>query len=486
MSGRATRTTTDRSQPGWPAVLVRERPRPDAIRKRPDAWWLAVATVCFGAFMGQLDASIVTLTYHSLRVRFHAPLAGVEWVSLAYLITLVALLVPVGRLADARGRKLFYLYGFVVFTVASAACGLAPSLGALIAFRVMQAAGAAMLQANSVALVATSAPRERMRTALGVQAAAQALGLALGPTVGAALVATVGWRWVFGINVPIGVVAVVAGHFLLPRTRSRNPVPAFDWQGLGWLSAATTSLLLAVSAASGLPLPSWAVAGLFAVAAGAAVAFVVRQRRAPVPLLDLGLLRLPAVAPGLLGALSGYLVLFGPLVLVPVVLVRAGSSEVLTGVVVSALPAGFAAAATGAERVLPHSVTDRGRCLLGAVVAGGALAGMLLAPVTPGWTALLLGLLGVGLGVFTPANNTMIMRSFPVAASGTGGGLVNMTRGLGTALGVALVTLALHLAPAGSVAPATHRAVTVLLAAAAVMLVAAWLSPRRTSANGSR
>lgn len=485
MSGRATRTRTEKAEAGWSAVLVRERPRPDVIRNRPDAWWLAVATVCFGAFMGQLDASIVTLTYHSLRVRFHAPLAGVEWVSLAYLITLVALLVPVGRIADARGRKLFYLYGFVVFTVASAACGLAPSLGALIVFRVLQAAGAAMLQANSVALVATSAPRERMRTALGVQAAAQALGLALGPTVGAALVATVGWRWVFGINVPIGVVAVVAGHFLLPRTRSRNPVPEFDWQGLGWLSAATTSLLLAVSAASGLPLPLWAVAALFVVAAGAGVAFVVRQRRAPVPLLDLGLLRLPAVAPGLLGALSGYLVLFGPLVLVPIVLVRAGSSVVLTGVVVSALPAGFAAAATGAERVLPRSVTDRGRCLLGAVLGGGALAGMLLAPVTPGWTALLLGLLGLGLGVFTPANNTMIMRAFPVAASGTGGGLVNMTRGLGTALGVALVTLALHLAPAGSVAPATHRAVTVLLAAAAVMLLAAWLSPRRAVAGGS-
>ncbi|NJP46028.1 MFS transporter [Actinacidiphila epipremni] len=460
-------------------MLVRERARPEVVRNRPDAWRLAVATVCFGAFMGQLDASIVTLAYPSLRARFHAPLAGVEWVSLGYLITLVALLVPVGRLADARGRKLFYLYGFVVFTAASAACGLAPSLGALIAFRVVQAAGAAMLQANSVALIATSAPRERMRAALGVQAAAQALGLALGPTVGAALVATIGWRWVFGINVPIGVVAVVAGHFLLPRTRSRTPVPAFDWQGLGRLSVATTSLLLAVSAVSGLPVPPWAVAGLFALAAGAAAAFVRRQRRAPVPLLDLGLLRLPAVGPGLLGALSGYLVLFGPLVLVPVVLVRAGGSELLTGVVVSALPAGFALAATGAQRLLPPAVADRGRCLLGAAVTGAALLGMLLAPVTPGWTALLLALLGLGLGVFTPANNTMIMRAFPVAASGTGGGLVNMTRGLGTALGVALVTLALHLAPPGGVAPATHRAVAVLLAAAAVMLLAAWLSPRR-------
>ncbi len=481
MSGHATRTTGEKAQVGWSAVLVRERPRPKAIRNRPDAWWFAVATVCFGAFMGQLDASIVTLTYHSLRVQFDAPLAGVEWVSLAYLLTLVALLVPVGRLADARGRKLFYLYGFVAFTAASAACGLAPSLGALIGFRVVQAVGAAMLQANSVALVATSAPPERMRTALGVQAAAQALGLALGPTVGAALVATVGWRWVFGINVPIGVVALVAGHFLLPRTRSRNPVSEFDWWGLAWLAIATTSLLLGVSAASGLPLPPWAVAGLFAAAVAAGLAFVLRQRRARVPLLDLGLLRLPAVSPGLIGALCGYLVLFGPLVLVPIVLVRAGCSEVLTGLVVSALPAGFALAATGAERLLPRSVTDRGRCLLGAVIAVGVLVSMALVPVAAGGTALLLALLGVGLGLFTPANNTLIMRAFPVAAAGTGGGLVNMTRSLGTALGVALVTLALHLAPAGSVAPAAHSAARVLLIAAGVMLLAAWLSPRRTA-----
>src|SRR5690348_14828191 len=131
----------------WPALLTHERPRPERIRNRAGAWWLAVATVCFGAFMGQLDASIVTLTYGSLRAEFRTSLAAVEWVSLAYLLTLVALLVPVGRLADAHGRKLYYLRGFVVFTAASAACGLAPALPALVAFRVLQAVGAALMQA---------------------------------------------------------------------------------------------------------------------------------------------------------------------------------------------------------------------------------------------------------------------------------------------------------------------------------------------------
>lgn len=462
----------------WTTVLTAERPRPEGIRSRPNAWWLAVGTVCFGAFMGQLDASIVTLTYGSLGAEFHASLAAVEWVSLAYLLALVALLVPAGRLADAHGRKLLYLYGFAVFTLASAACGLAPSLAALVAFRVVQAAGAAMMQANSVALVTTSAPRERMRSALGVQAAAQALGLALGPTVGGALVSTLGWRWVFWVNVPVGVVALVGGHYLLPRTRARTRVARFDWAGLGLLAAATTAALMGVSAASGAAVPGWAVALLFVVAAGAGRAFVRRQRAAAEPLLDLALLRLRTVAFGLVGALSGYLVLFGPLVLVPVVLTARGASELTAGLVLTALPAGFALAATGGDRLLPRGLPDRGRCLAGAGVFTAATAALSAVPPTAAWLAPVLALTGLGLGTFTPANNAMIMGAIPARASGTGGGLVNMTRGLGTALGVALVTLALHLA-GGDTGPAGARWAAVVLVAASVVAVAsAWLSPR--------
>ncbi|MCH0563022.1 MULTISPECIES: MFS transporter [unclassified Streptomyces] len=472
----ATPTTSPAPRRRWTRLLTAERPRPEGIRSRPGSWWLAVGTVCFGAFMGQLDASIVTLTYGSLGAEFHTSLAAVEWVSLAYLLTLVALLVPAGRLADAYGRKLLYLYGFAVFTLASAACGLAPSLLALVAFRVVQAAGAALMQANSVALVTTSAPRERMRSALGVQAAAQALGLALGPTVGGALVSTLGWRWVFWVNVPVGLVALVSGHYLLPRTRARTAVARFDWAGLALLATATTSALMGVSAASGLAVPGWGAVLLFAVAAGTGRAFVRRQRRAAAPLLDLALLRRRAVASGLLGALSGYLVLFGPLVLVPVVLTARGASELTAGLVLTALPAGFALAATGGDRLLPSGLPDRGRCLAGSVVFTLALAALLVVPLTAGGLVPVLVLTGVGLGTFTPANNAMIMGAIPARSSGTGGGLVNMTRGLGTALGVALVTLALHLVGGGAQAGARWAA-AVLVAASAVAVASAWLSP---------
>lgn len=455
----------------WLAPLLREHPRPPTIRERPGAWRLAVAAVCFGAFMGQLDASIVTLIYPSLGKQFHAPLAAVEWVSLAYLLTLVSLLVPVGRLADAHGRKQFYLYGFVVFTIASAACGLAPTLVALVVFRVVQAAGAAMLQANSVALVTTSAPRQRMRAALGAQAAAQALGLALGPTVGGVLVTTAGWRWVFGINVPVGILAVATGYFVLPRTHARTPVTRFDWPGLLLLATATTSGLLAISAISGLALAPWLPAVLFCVAVGAGTGFFTRQRRAAASLVDLTLLRRRAVSLGLVGALFGYLILFGPLVLVPLVLTGRGSSELVAGLILTALPAGFAIAATSADKVLPRTLTDRSHSLAGAAACVGTLTALLVVPLTTAWLVPMLALLGLGLGVFTPANNAMIMRGLPARASGTGGGMVNMARGLGTALGVALVTLALHSGSGGA-----RRAVLVLLAAAALTILTTWIS----------
>ncbi len=422
------------------AAIRGERPRPDAVRNHPHAGWFAVATVCFGAFMGQLDASIVTLTFPALQHQFGRPLAAVQWVSLAYLLGLVGLLAAAGRVADHAGRKRMYLWGFAVFTVASVACGMAPGLGWLVGLRVVQAAGAAMLQANSVALVVGSVPRDRMRAALGVQAAAQALGLALGPAVGGLLVAAGGWRWVFLVNAPIGVIGLLSGRYLLPRTRRRTPLVRFDGPGLVLLVTASAALLLALSAVSGLGVPAWVAGALVALAGLAGAGFVVRERRTPSPLLDLRLMRPRAVSLGLLGALAAYLVLFGPLALFPQVLADHGT----TGLLLTSLPAGFGLAAVGAGRVLPRRLGLRGLSAVGTVTALAGCAGLALTPHTPSVVAPLLGVVGLGLGVFVPANNTAIMGAVPERASASGGGLVNMARGLGTALGVALVAFSLH------------------------------------------
>jgi hypothetical protein len=279
---------------------------------------------------------------------------------------------------------------------------------------------------------------------------------------------------VFAINVPVGVVAVVAGTYLLPRTRERTPLAlgALDWAGLVLLAGTVTAGLLALSATSGLALPVWAVLALAVVTVAAAGGFVRRERRAAEPLLDLTLLHRDQAGMGLVGALGGYLVLFGPLVLVPVVLAAAGVAAQHAGLVLTALPAGFALAATVGGRL--HALGgDRRRHQIGALVTAAALAVLAVAPLTVPVLAAALAVVGLGLGVFTPANNATIMAAIPTRASGTGGGLVNLARGLGTALGVALPVLALHLAArAGHPAAGPHLAMGVLLLVAiAAMLM---------------
>jgi len=461
-------------------MLLREPARPAAVREHRLAPWFAVGAVCFGAFMGQLDASVVTLAFPALQRQFGAGLAGVQWVSLAYLLTLIALLVPVGRWSDRFGRKLVYLYGFAVFAVASAACGLAPALPALVALRVLQAAGAAMLQANSVALVTTSSPAAMRRAALAAQAAAQALGLAAGPVAGGLLVASAGWRWIFFVNVPVGVAAVLAGWYLLPRTRHFARRQGADPAGLVLLATATAGLLLAVSSLSGLGLPAGAVAGAVAAAVAAAICLAWWERRSAAPLLDLPLLT--AAAPALGGALCAYLVLFGPLVLLPQLLAPRGESALRAGLLLVALPAGFGLAAVAAERVLPAAWPNRRRC-----TAGGLLACCCAAALgIPGPAALVvvaLALLGVGLGVYIPANNAQIMATVPARDAAVAGGMVNMTRGLGTALGVALVTLGLHAGARFGPDAAAWPAVAALAAAA---LAATWAGIRSTAGGAAR
>lgn len=471
---------------GYRSIGLTEAPRPEAIRRHPRAPWLALGVVCFGAFMGQLDASIVTLTFRPMMAEFHAPLAAVQWVSLAYLLTLVALLAPVGRMSDAHGRKLIYIHGFVVFTLASVACGLAPALGILVIFRLIQAAGAAMLQANSVALVTTSVPRSAMRRALGIQAAAQAAGLALGPTLGGLLTASVGWRFVYWVNVPVGLLAVMAGRYLLPRTRQFSRVGGFDWPGAVLLALSTTGMLLALSGIAGLATPGWADAALALVAVAGAVAFAVRELRARSPVIPVALLRRGQLALALAGAMAGYLLLFGPLVLIPQLLAGAAGTEGGVGLMLSALPAGFGVAALSAEAVLPRRLGNRERGMLGASVCVLALGLLVVVPLSAAWVVTLLALTGLGLGAYIPANNTVIMRSAPAGSSAMLGGLVNMARGIGTTLGIALMTLSLHLASGTAVAAAQRagsRLAFAVLTAVAVAATSTALARNRPVGN---
>src|SRR5580658_6187003 len=203
----------------WSRLLV-EPARLPSVRQRPNAHWFAVAAVCVGALMGQLDASIVTVALPSLQKSFHSSVGSVTWVGLSYLVVLVATVTAFGRFADMWGRKLLYVYGFVIFIVASALCGLAPDLAALCGFRAVQAVGAAMLQANSLAIIVLVVPARSLGRAVGLQGAAQAIGLSLGPSLGGLLLAAGGWRLIFLINVPLGIFGALAAFALVPRSQN--------------------------------------------------------------------------------------------------------------------------------------------------------------------------------------------------------------------------------------------------------------------------
>jgi len=426
---------------GWGRLLV-EPARPAWLRQHPRRHWFVVGTVCIGAFMNQLDASIVTVALPTLRQEFHSGIGAVEWVALAYLLVLVSSVVAVGRLADTVGRKLLYIYGFAVFIAGSALCGLAPSLWLLVAARVLQAAGAAMLQANSVALIVEAMPPGMLGRGIGVQGAAQAVGLAAGPALGGLLIGLAGWRLIFFINLPLGAAGLVLGWYLLPRSRSLGPRQPFDRAGALLVTLAVALVLVAVSfgerAGFGSPLILAAFGESMLLAAG----FVAHERRTPAPMLDLGLFRRLPFSAGISSGLLAYLVMFGVLFVVPFYLETARHlGTAAAGLRLTALPLALAVTAPWAGR-LADRVGARAVTTGGMLLAAAGLVALAVARQPVDLLLVELAVVGVGLGAYVPANNAAVMGSAPRAQAGVAGGVLNMTRGLGTSLGVALTGLA--------------------------------------------
>jgi EmrB/QacA subfamily drug resistance transporter len=466
----------------WDRLLVEPR-RPDVIRERADAPWFALAAVCVGAFMGQLDASIVTVALPTLQHTFDASVGAVTWVGLSYLVVLVASVTAVGRFADMWGRKLLYVYGFAVFSVGSLLCGIAPGLGALCSFRAVQAVGAAMLQANSLAIIVLVMPRRLLGRAIGIQGTAQALGLALGPTVGGFLLAAGGWRFIVLVNVPFGVFGALAAILLVPRSRHLSARVRFDWTGLAAFVPAVVALLSALSFGAELGWASWPIVGLFVVSAVASALFVRHERRDRDPMLDLGLFGNPQFSTGIASGACSYLVMFGTLLVVPFYFERGlGFGAARSGLELMAMPLAFGVVAPLAGRLADRTgarpLTTGGMTL---VTAGlGALAAF--RPPTPAFVALL-AVVGIGMGLFTSPNNASIMAAAPLEQSGMASGVLNMTRGTGTALGLALTGTVFVLAggDAGGHAGASHAFRVTALVLALVAALAAVISAVRSS-----
>ena len=446
----------------------------------------AVGVLSLAVFMSSLDLFIVNLAFPYIgREYAGTSLSSLSWVLNAYTIVFAAVLVPAGRWADRIGRRRLFVAGLAAFVVGSACCGLAPGVAALIVARVVQAAGAGLMVPTSLSLLLAAVPASGRPRAIGTWSAVGALGAALGPVIGGSLV-QVNWRWVFWINLPVGLAAILLAARVVPESKDERVQGHPDVVGAGLLAASVGLIALALVEA-----PSWGWGsvrffGLLLAAVVCGALMVARSRRHHAPVLELGLLRARTFS-GAFAASVLYYAGFGAFVL--------NSVEFLTGEWhYSAVRAGLAIG-PGPLMVLPFArvaapwliarIGGPGRvAVIGCAVNAGAqlfwLTHMQAHPayLTDLLPAQLLG--GAGVGLTIPSLLGAGSATLPPARFGTGSGILNMARQVGTVLGVAgLVAILAHADRAGQLAAYRHGVVLIIAFFAAAGIVSAGLLAAR-------
>jgi EmrB/QacA subfamily drug resistance transporter len=404
---------------------------------------LVLVIVCAGVVLASLDLFIVNVALPSIGRDLHThSLAALSWVLNAYAIVYAALLVLFGRLAEGRRRDHAFLLGVALFTVASAACGAADDLALLVAFRILQAAGAALLTPTSLSLVLATTEPSRRHATVRAWTAVGGVAAALGPVVGGLLVA-LSWRWVFLVNVPIGLLALAVGWRRLPHVPG-HPVPAPDAPAAALVTVGVGALTLGLIEGGDWGWGSAATVGCLAGALAVLAAFVAHCVRGRNPLIDAALFRVRAFTGASIVSLA-FSIAFGAMLL----------SRVLYAQDVwhwSALSTGLSIA-PGPIMVPLFAFLVSGRLIArfgaGTVIAAGAAvfaAGsawwVLAVSITPNYVTGMLGgilLTGIGVGLTMPTFMATGAAALPPHAFATGSAVLNMLRQLGFAVGVAVL-----------------------------------------------
>jgi Major Facilitator Superfamily len=374
------------------------------------------------------------------------------------------------RLAEIAGRKSLYLCGFALFGVFSALCGLAPSLPLLIAVRALQGVSGSLLGANSVVILVASAGPARRGKALGIMAAAQAVGLSLGPALGGVLLATLGWRSIFWVTVPFAVLGAALGWLIVPKTAAFAKDRRFDGLGAALMIPALVALLMTIA--------EWRVWGASAPLIASAVAgpvllgfFIWREGKAPAPLIDLRLFTSAAFSAGCVGVVVSYAMLYGMFFAMSFAFIRGYHDPALAaGLRLTIIPVTLALVAPfgGAwSDNRPRLVMAGGMtiCLASALALTRLLTG---APDSLTGVMAALAAYGAGLGLYIAPNNNATISAAPAEKSGVAGGLLNLLRVFGTGVGVAAASTALGWglpAATGVGARTAHTAEAALLSA---------------------
>jgi NTE family protein len=421
--------------------------------------WQVLAVTSVAVFMSFLDVTIVNIAFPDIRASFGSTsLAGLSWILTAYNIVFAALLVPGGRLADRTGRRRTFMAGLVVFLAASVAAGLAPTVEVLVVARIVQAAGAAALVPTSLALLLPEFPLSQRATATGIWGATGAIAAAVGPSLGGALVDVAGWRWVFFVNVAIGVPALIPARRLLRESRDPNPGPMPDSVGVGLLVAGVALVSLVIVEGQ-----DWGWGGgraLGALVAGLAflVLFGVRSTRHSAPVVEPALFRVRSFAVANAGNFAFALGFYAFLLANVLFLTGPWHYSIMSAGF--ALTPGPLMAAVGA--LSGGRLADRfGQRVValpgGLLFAIGCLGLAMSTGPTPAYASEVLPWLpmtGLGVGLSFSAWGSAAVAELPPSRFATGGAIIGCLRQIGAVLGIAILVAVLAAAtPADPIGP---------------------------------
>jgi EmrB/QacA subfamily drug resistance transporter len=402
--------------------------------------WKVMLAVGMGVFLATLDGSIVNVALPTLAREFASPFSAVEWVVLAYLLTVATLLLSMGRLGDMLGKKPVYQAGFAAFTLGSVLCSLSQTIDLLVAFRVVQAVGASMVLALGAAILTEAFPPSERGKALGLSGTVVSIGIVVGPALGGLILDTFSWHWIFLVNLPVGLIGLYLVGRLVPSTPPVR-VEKFDFMGAATLFISLLALLLALTEG-----PQWGfldprILALFAVWVAFLTLFLIIERRSRYPMVDLRLFREGLFSVNLATGSLAFISLSGLLLLMPFYLEGVlGYPPRQVGLLMASVPAGLGITApisgSLSDRLGTRPITVAGLAVL--VVGYLALSG--LGGATKGPEFLLRFVpIGIGMGLFQSPNNSAIMGAAPRERLGVASGLLAMTRLVGQITGIAVL-----------------------------------------------
>ena len=428
----AASSATPRSQPAGGASDIRDS------RRR----WGVLAIVCVGVFMLLLDGTIVNIAIPDIMTSFETEFSAVEWVMNSYLLVFAVLLITTGRFGDLYGRKLLFVLGTVLFTLASLACGLAPGIGWLIGFRALQGLGGSMMMPNTLSIISNVFRPEERGKAMGFWGGVSGLALAIGPSLGGVLVQASSWRWIFFINVPIGVVLLIAALRWVPESTDPVSVRQIDYPGVAVLTASLFCLTFALIEGQNYGWTSGLILGLFAATVVGFVGFVLIQRRQRQPLMELGLFRIRTfTVTNLIGLLLSF-GMMGVFFLLPVFLQSVlGYSAIKAGLVMTPLAA-IVIVSSPTSGTLSDKLGPKWLMFIGMLISGVGFYLTRQVMVTGGsWPSMVLPFIvsGFGIGMVMPPMTSAVMGAVKPEKAGQASGVISSFRQIGSVLGIAVM-----------------------------------------------